>query len=364
MPQHCARSARCTVSTARALALIPLVAGLASVSNPAAAQSLRPHSVRCDTAALIAAIDDANANGGGELSLSRRCVYDFRAPVSGQDATPAITVPLTIKGNGATLLRDPATTSHFRLIDVAVGGTAAVSHLTIRNGDVTGDGGGVLVQKGGTFRGVSITVQGNTASGDGGGIDDRGTLKLTGSLITDNTALLGGGLYIEPGGTADVIRTTVRDNKANSFAGGGVVNDSGAITIARDLIVGNSVATGDGGGLWNDGQMTVNDSEIADNTARDHGAGVTNAQGGKATFNQSTIRNNRAGLQAGGIYNVNADSTVVLNVSRVVKNSSANAPGGVYNGAGSAVVNKRSTIAENTPTNCTGSPSPVPGCTN
>ncbi len=175
MPQHCARSARCTVSTARALALIPLVAGLASVSNPAAAQSLRPHSVRCDTAALIAAIDDANANGGGELSLSRRCVYDFRAPVSGQDATPAITVPLTIKGNGATLLRDPATTSHFRLIDVAVGGTAAVSHLTIRNGDVTGDGGGVLVQKGGTFRGVSITVQGNTASGDGGGIDDRGT---------------------------------------------------------------------------------------------------------------------------------------------------------------------------------------------
>ncbi len=128
-----------------------------------------------------------------------------------------------------------------------------------------------------------------------------------------------------------------------------MVNDSGAITIARDLIVGNSVATGDGGGLWNDGQMTVNDSEIADNTARDHGAGVTNAQGGKATFNQSTIRNNRAGLQAGGIYNVNADSTVVLNVSRVVKNSSANAPGGVYNGAGSVVVNKRSTIAENTP---------------
>ncbi|MEU7056202.1 hypothetical protein [Streptomyces sp. NPDC046197] len=355
-------SARFTTGMARGLSTIPLVVGLASVANPTAAYAVT--SVQCDTGALNTAIAQANANGQGTIQLAPRCIYSFATAVSGQDATPPITVPITFVGNGATLLRDTTATGLFRLLDVAVGGTATIRDLTIENGNVTGNGGGVLVQTGGTLNARSLTVKKNHAGGDGGGIDDQGTLGLTDSRVTDNTvAGFGGGIAVQTGGTASVNTTTVSGNTANSFAGGGVVND-GSITISSSSITRNHVATGDGGGLWNDAQMTVNDSTIANNIARDHGAGVTNAGGGSATFNRSTIEKNSAGLQAGGIYNVNPGSTLVLNVSHVTRNTAGSPPGGVFNGPGSVVVNKHSVILANTPTNCTGSPSPVAGCTN
>lgn len=361
-------SSRGTVGTARVVA-ISLVAGLASAANCVAAHA-ETH-VRCDTASLNEAIVKANAAGGGTISLSRRCVYEFKAPFSGEDATPAITVPLTIVGNDAVLRRDSSSTAHFRLLDVGVGGKATLSQVTVKYGNVTGNGGGILVQSGGTLHAKSVTVRNNTAGGDGGGIDDQGTLKLTDSRVRDNTAAqFGGGLAVQPGdtvagvvqsgGTAAVEDTAVDGNTANGFAGGGVFNDGGTVSLSHSTVTGNHVNAGDGGGLWNDAQMTVNDSTIADNVARDHGGGATNAQGGRLTFNDSTVRNNTAGLLAGGIYNVNPGSILVLNVSRVTKNKAGGAPGGVFNGAGSTVVNKHSVITENTPTNC--SPSLVPGC--
>ncbi|MFI9807767.1 hypothetical protein ACIHEJ_25955 [Streptomyces sp. NPDC052301] len=346
-----------TRSTARSLAVC-LVAGLTSVAGTAVAHA--DTHVRCGTAALNAAIVKANAAGKGTIVLARHCVYDFKTPYTGQDATPAITVPITFVGNGAVLRRDPGSAAHFRLLDVAVGGTAVLRDLTVEKGDVTGDGGGILVQRGGTLRAKSVTVKDNTAAGDGGGIDDRGTVELKASRLAGNTAaLFGGGLAVESGGTAAVTGTKIYDNGARSFFGGGVLND-GSVTIEDSSVTHNHVDAGDGGGLWNDSQMTVNGSTIADNAARDHGGGVTNAGGGKATFNGSTIKNNSAGRQAGGVYNVNPGSTLVLNLSRVTRNTAGGPPGGVFNGPGSTVVNKHSVIKDNIPTNC--SPSVVPGC--
>ncbi|MGW2443589.1 hypothetical protein [Streptomyces sp. NPDC001675] len=359
-------SPRRTRTTARVLAIC-LVAGLTSAATSVGAHA-ETH-VGCDTASLKEAIAAANAAGGGTITLASRCVYNFTTPFSGEDATPAITVRLNFVGNGAVLRRDPSSTARFRLLDVGVGGTATLSRVTVENGNVTGDGGGILVQSGGTLNAKSVTVRNNTAGGDGGGIDDQGTLRLTDSRIRDNTAGgFGGGLAIQPretttaGGTATVEGSTLYDNTANSFAGGGLFNDGGTVTVSNSSVTGNHVNAGDGAGLWNDSQMTVNDSTIADNVARDHGGGATNADGGRLTFNGSTVRNNSAGVQAGGIYNVNSGSILVLNVSRVTRNKAGGAPGGVFNGAGSTVVNKQSVIRENTPTNC--SPSPVPGCVN
>ncbi|MFH8739278.1 hypothetical protein [Streptomyces sp. NPDC017964] len=344
----------------RALAGAAAIATATTAFTAVPTAAHTPEHVRCKTSALIAAITRANTQGFGKLSLAKGCVYDFTAPFSGDDATPPITVPVTIDGNGATLRR--GTTAHlFRLLDVATGGRATLSDLKIENGNVTGDGGGLLVQNGGTLHATSVLVKGNTASNNGGGLESLGTLRLVRSRVANNNAAgSGGGISSE--GATSVISTSIEGNTASRFFGGGVFND-GLITITRSSITGNRVTAGDGGGLWNNYQMTVNDSTIVDNTASDHGGGVTNAQLGRATFNRSTIAKNTAGLLAGGIYNVDSGSYLVLNLSSVIKNKAGSAPGGVFNETGDVVVNKHSPITGNLPTNCVGSPSPVAGCT-
>ncbi|MET9120888.1 right-handed parallel beta-helix repeat-containing protein [Streptomyces sp. NPDC004528] len=344
----------------RALAGAAAIAAAATTVTAVPAVAHSPERVRCGTSSLVAAITRANARGFGDLTLARGCVYDFTAPVAGEDATPPLRVPVTIDGNGATLRRG-TTARLFRLLDVAARGRVTLSDLKIENGEVTGDGGGVLVRDRGTLRATSVRVTGNTARNNGGGIENMGTLKLVRSTVADNRAAAsGGGISTE--GSASVVSTSIERNTAARFFGGGVFNDN-RITITRSSITGNKVTAGDGGGLWNNFRMTVDDSTIADNTASDHGGGVTNAQLGRATFHRSTIKRNTALLLAGGIYNVNPGAHLVLDHSSVTKNGARNAPGGVFNDIGSVVVNKRSPITGNRPTNCVGSPSPVPGCT-
>jgi hypothetical protein len=106
--------------------------------------------------------------------------------------------------------------------------------------------------------------------------------------------------------------------------------------VDATTITGNSATSGDGGGI------------------RNEFAGVLN-------LNASTVSDNNAGDRAGGIYN-GAGSTVNLKLSRIIRNTSATAPGGVYNAG--TVTNTFSAIAVNSPTNCTPSPNPVPGCIN
>lgn len=63
--------------------------------------------------------------------------------------------------------------------------------------------------------------------------------------------------------------------------------------------------------------------------------------------------------QGAGIASVNG--TLTLTSSAVNTNAATVNPGGIYYIAGSATLNT-STVTTNTPTNCTNSPSPVPGC--
>ena len=53
--------------------------------------------------------------------------------------------------------------------------------------------------------------------------------------------------------------------------------------------------------------------------------------------------------------------TLTLTSSVVNTNAATVNPGGIYYVAGSATLNT-STVTANTPTNCTSSPYPVPGC--
>ncbi len=78
---------------------------------------------------------------------------------------------------------------------------------------------------------------------------------------------------------------------------------------------------------------------------------------------RTTVSGNQAGEVAGGIFFDPSDPTTVLTLTdvRVTDNLAQNEPGGVYNGGVINVFGKV-IIINNRPTNCVGSPNPVPTC--
>jgi len=82
------------------------------------------------------------------------------------------------------------------------------------------DGGGILGV--GTLSLKDSTVAYNTARQRGGGIffeSDPAPLTLSGSLVVDNQATDGGGLFIFQGGTVNLTASTIANNRPNNCAG-------------------------------------------------------------------------------------------------------------------------------------------------
>ncbi|MCA9110827.1 MAG: tandem-95 repeat protein, partial [Planctomycetaceae bacterium] len=112
-----------------------------------------------------------------------------------------------------------------------------------------------------------------TAGIGGGGIQNDGTLTLTDSTVSGNTANDGGGgISNETGGSVLLMQSTVSGNTAVRFTGGGIHN-SGTLTVEHSTIVGNSAGT-DGGGLVStalEAIATFSHTLLAGNTADGNG---------------------------------------------------------------------------------------------
>jgi hypothetical protein len=167
--------------------------------------------------------------------------------------------------------------------------------------------------------------------------------KGTGTLV--NNALLGGGIYVKPMASAQVVACAITDNTA--FSGGGVCVQ-GTITITGTAIIANQ-ATQDGGGINSDPQgvaaleadTTVNGgSVIAENSAT-RGGGIF-AGRNLTLVEDSTVSLNSA-TTGGGLYNASspADGPGLQVKSATVSANSASTGGGVYD-------NGKATISEST----------------
>ena len=97
----------------------------------------------------------------------------------------------------------------------------------------------------------------------GGGVINNGTLTVTDSIVSGNTATglgsCGGGIYNSFFGTLTVSNSTISGNSAPF--GGGVRND-GTVTVMSTTISGHVF----GRGIDNRGTLTVTDSTISGNT--------------------------------------------------------------------------------------------------
>ena len=182
-----------------------------------------------DVAGLIAAINTANTNPDADtISLAPNGTYTLTAVnwtyyYTGPSGLPAISSPMTINGNGATIQRSSAAgTPDFRILYVGAG-DLTLNEVTIRGGRSASGASGY--------------------PGGGGGIRiDNGNLLLVKSTVTDNWGNEGGGIFNFVGGTLTVINSTVSHNTGyGGRTGGGILNFSTGSYFSTTTIINSTI---------------------------------------------------------------------------------------------------------------------------
>jgi len=207
-------------------------------------------------------------------------------------------------------------------------GTLTVSG-SIFTGDSAGDIGGGIYNDG-TATVINSTFIGDSASDAGGSVDNGNTSTVTfgGGAITnaDKLTVIGSNFINNSAGdggaifnsyTATVVDSTFADNSATN--GGGIYNNTDStVTVTGSVFTDNSTSS-NGGGLENNGTLTVTDSTFTGNSAG-YGGGLHNYSGGTATLTNCTVSGNTSQAAGGGIANYVGNLT--LNNTIVAANTS------------------------------------------
>ena len=254
--------------------LIPAAAAANFIVNSTAdAVDAIPGDGFCETVntgecTLRAAIQESNALAGGGMITLPVGTYKFTIPGTGENGAATgdldITGYLEIIGAGADTTTIDADNLD-RVFQIVPGASLKVQGLTIRNG--------------------------NWSTGSGVYVAPNGTFIMNESVIADNIASTGGGVF-----------------------------SSGNTTIRRSLIVNNSSSSDDGGGLYatSNGFMVLENSTIANNSAANSGGGLMMTGDSKVGINNVTFAGNSA-EQGGGVYIQNGapslQNTIVANSS-------------------------------------------------
>ncbi|MFG1869844.1 hypothetical protein [Micromonospora arborensis] len=317
--------------------------------------------VPCDPDELIAALVHANAGNGATLKLAERCTYTLTAfaPVvtppgaSGPNGLPVITKPITIKGEGATIVR-AANAEPFRILEVGVGGNLRLRDVTIKGGSApVSGGGGIRVSAGGEATLEHIKVVNNRAAGAGGGIANYGITKISGKTDygkdsatpntgapnsgapntgAPNTQAPGNGPAAQAPDGQDAAAAPSADN-----AGTGKNwddKDKGGHE-GNETTISNNAAVLSGGGIHNNGYLTVEDARLSYNVVRTSGGiGITGNGGGVSNSRVAVLKgvrldHNLADFRGGGVVGGLNSTTTVTNAD-ISDNSASNEGGGIF----------------------------------
>jgi hypothetical protein len=186
---------------------------------------------------------------------------------------------LTVQGPGAGKLAiSGGGLSRVLEVDYAKKENVTVSGLTISHGN-GGAGGAILNYGNVTVSNCTLTDNGSYQVAFGGAIDNAsGTLTVTSSTLSSNSAQAGGAIYNE--GNLTVSNSTLSGNSALDMGRGGAIFNGGSTTISNSTLSGNSALMGGdfgeygyGGAIYNyRGSLTVSNSTLSDNSAP-HGYG-------------------------------------------------------------------------------------------
>ena len=199
-------------------------------------------------------------------TIERQIVIDgvvTQIPESSSDSLVMIgdgtnTPNILIKGFDidAVIQRDVNSVNEARIFYVNEGANVSIENLSIKNGKLTGNGGGIFNAGIMTLKKVNISdcnVSG-TGAGYGGGIYSDKNSELifdTGSINNCSSTNSGGGYYYASSGSTDFIDVNIELNRvidSNSSGGGVYINSPGKFSMTGGS-VSNNTSTLNGGGI-------------------------------------------------------------------------------------------------------------------
>jgi uncharacterized repeat protein (TIGR01451 family)/CSLREA domain-containing protein len=188
-----------------------------------------------------------------------------------------------------------------------VGGFATIFSSELLDNTISGDGGALFVS-GGSATVIRTSVAGNEAGTFGGGVRVQGSgfVNIVASTISGNTADNGGGIsnVASNGGGLELDGVTVDSNTVDlAVSVGAGIHNTGTLKISRSLISNNTGANL-GGGLYNTGTGSIRNSTFTDNVANfdGEGGGIYQTDAAANLFvESSTITLNNASIDGGGV---------------------------------------------------------------
>ena len=223
-------------------------------------------------------------------------------------------------------------------------------------GEPTAEGGGLLVT--GNVRVVESVISFNEVNGSGGGIFvDEGSLELTRSDVSSNTAVIhGGGIVASEDANVFIDDSAVTDNSAGEDGGGLRLHDYASVVVERSIISFN-LAGRDGGGISveDSAELIVRETTVSGNTADRNGGGISNTgedyyydyyggtiEAASTRIERSTISGNQA-IDGGGVFHTGGYLDIIA--STIARNAASGDGGGISMSA--SVYLLASTIAAN-----------------
>ena len=300
--------------------------------------------------AITAANTNAAFGGCAAGSSTASDTITFIAPADSGTITlnsvlPTINTDVNLQGPGAAALSVSGNNAS-RVLFVETAGVVEISGLTIKEASSTAGGG---IRNEGTLTITDSTFSGNSAAGDNGaGVYNTGTLTVSSSTFSDNSASRVGGIYNTSSGTATITTSTFSGNSASNNSG--AIRNDGTMTLSNSTLSDNSGGNG-GGALYNHGAMTITNTTITGNSAASGGAITHNT--GTLTINNSTIAGN-SGTNGGGI-RAETGGPVQLRNTILADNTGSNGPDCVGTGTGSVTSLGHNLVGDTT--NCPFTPS-------
>ena len=315
---------RCVACTVVPLLLIALSTSLHAatftVNDLGDAADAMPSDGICATAGnvctLRAAITTANFLGGvhvinvpaGTIVLASNLSLIASITINGAGTSSTV-----VSGNGVAQV----------FVFSLTGLNVAMNDLTIANG-VASSGAGVFVTSSSTLSLLRVLVTNNNASlgiKQGGGLHVLGTLNLTDSTVSNNSAAnAGGGIRVTSGGTANIANSTIVGNSAlTPGASGGGIESQGVLvivnsTVSGNTVSGNTISNGGGSGIAVDsGSADISFTTIAANSGGNSNPQLSRTSPATLTMRGNIVANptqgiNCAGLAAGTSAGNNLDS--------------------------------------------------------
>ena len=207
----------------------------------------------------------------------------------------------------------------------------SLSGMTLSNGDgLSGITEGGAINNYGTLTISNSVLSGNSAF-EGGAISNDGTLTVNGCILTGNSTTpggFGGGAIVSlSSGVVTVSGSTLSDNSAGGGDGGAIWIQSGTLNLSGCTLYGNSAREG-GAIFTNSSTVNLNGCTLTDNSATFGGGIVINAAMvtlsgcvvGPATVNNTLLPGNSATFVGGGIF-IEDGTLKVTNSSKITGNT-------------------------------------------